>query len=70
MPLEANQKPRRAFPATRENVPAFGEFLDEDPTHVPARLHKAIGPHLADSLVEKLSDGKASSSRLLHVGRE
>lgn len=35
------------FPAEPcENVPAFGEFFDEDPTHVAARLNEAVGPHL------------------------
>ena len=53
-----------------EDVSAFGEFFNEDPAHVPPGLNETVGPHLADTLVKKLTEGEASASRLLHVRRE
>src|SRR5919108_6562748 len=53
---ERCQKSRR-FPAqSRENVSAFGIFLHEEPTRVPARLDEAVSPQLADAFVDEQAD--------------
>ena len=42
----------------------------EDPARVPARRDEALGPHLAEALVDVLSKSEAGSRRLLHVVRQ
>ena len=70
MPLEAGQECRKALPAACEDVSAFGEFFNEHPSHVPSGLNEAISPHLADTLVKKMTEWEASASGLLHVRRD